>query len=183
MLDINNNNNYIESFFLNQLEYNNTNSDSSLYEFNNNNENTNNLNEYYNDENYENKNENKIIPHLNKPLIFKIIHNKNKKNKKRNFLKYFENLKIPKEKHLNVEKKKKRIQFQKNHIKTIYSYCHLEPPFDFIYLFNLIKEHQNNYSNYFNQKKSFHFIKDNKKNIKIVTFEEKKYFKNLNNNL
>ena len=183
MLDINNNN-YIESFFLNQLEYNNTNSDSSLYEFNNNNENTNNLNEYINDENYENKNENKIIPHLNKPLIFKIIHNnKNKKNKKRIFLKYFENLKIPKEKHLNVEKKKKRIQFQKNHIKTIYSYCHLEPPFDFIYLFNLIKEHQNNNFNYFNQKKSFHFIKDNKKNIKIVTFEEKKYFKNLNNNL
>ena len=32
MLDINNNNNnYIESFFLNQLEYNNTNSESSFY--------------------------------------------------------------------------------------------------------------------------------------------------------
>ena len=176
MLDINNNNNnYIESFFLNQLEYNNTNSESSFYDINN----INNENNFLN-ENFENKIENNFIPHLNKPSIFKII-KKDKNNKKRNFLKYFENLKIPKEKHLNVEKKKKRIQFQKNHIKTIYSYCHLEPPFDFIYLFNLIKEHQNNY--YFKQKKSFHFIKDNKNNIKIVTFEEKKYFKNLKNNL
>ena len=80
---------------------------------------------------------------------------------------------IPKVKHLNVEKKKNRVQYQENHRKIIYSYCHLTPPYDFEYIFRIIIDHQNKHSKIFNNKKSFHLIRNNKGNIIIVTFQEK----------
>ena len=65
---------------------------------------------------------------------------------------------IPKEKHLNVEKKKNRIQYQKNHQKIIYSYISLTPPINFSELFEMVKIHQ--MKNSFEERKSFHFIRD-----------------------
>ena len=84
-----------------------------------------------------------------------------------------DNVFIPKVKHLNVEKKKNRVQYQENHRKIIYSYCHLTPPYDFEYIFRIIIEHQNQHNKIFNDKKSFHLIRNNKGNIIIVTFQEK----------
>ena len=84
-----------------------------------------------------------------------------------------DNVFIPKVKHLNAKNKKNRIQYQENHKKTIYSYCHLTPPYDFEKLFELIIEHQNLNNKNFTTKKSFHFIRKIDKNICIVTFKEK----------
>ena len=118
---------------------------------------------FYTKKNYQSK----------KRRIFKI--EKIEKMKKK-FIKRkinLDNVNIPKVKHLNVEKKKNRIQYQENHKKTIYSYCHLTPPYDFEKLFELIIEHQNLNNKNFTTKKSFHFIRKIDKNICIVTFKEK----------
>ena len=88
-----------------------------------------------------------------------------------------DNVNIPKVKHLNVEKKKNRIQYQENHKKIIYSYCHLTPPYDFNKLFELIIQHQNANNKTFINKKSFHFIRKIDENIHIVTFREKQRFR------
>ena len=80
-------------------------------------------------------------------------------------------------KHLNVEKKKNRIQFQKNHRKTIYSFISLTPPYDFTELFELVKKHQEKHNN--EKKKSFHFIRDINGHVNIVTFKEKKEYRRL----
>lgn len=93
------------------------------------------------------------------------------------FLPNIEGVYIPKMKHLNVEKKKNRIQFQKNHRKTIYSFISLTPPYDFTELFELVKKHQEKHNN--EKKKSFHFIRDINGHVKIVTFEEKKEYRRL----
>ena len=72
-----------------------------------------------------------------------------------------------------LKKKKNRVQYQENHRKIIYSYCHLTPPYDFEYIFRIIIDHQNKHSKNFKDKKSFHLIRNNKGNIIIVTFQEK----------
>ena len=87
-----------------------------------------NVNENYNDQNYvkviiANSNEsNNEEKNKKKVPIFKI--EKVKRNKKRRrkprTIPDIEGCFIPKEKHLNVEKKKNRIQYQKNHQKIIY---------------------------------------------------------------
>lgn len=122
----------------------------------------------------ENNQEN-IAEYLDKKPIFSIkkekkIHYSNC-YKRRRCHPNIEGCYIPKEKHLNVEKKKNRIQFQKNHIKTIYSYISLTPPYDFKELFKLVKEHQEKHN--FQDKRSFHFIRDKYGQVKIVTFQEK----------
>lgn len=83
---------------------------------------------------------------------------------------------IPKEKHLNVERKKNRIQFQQNHKKTIYSYCHLTPPLDFKELFGLVREHQQNTKS--GKGKSFHFYRNKSGKVQILTFPEKQELRN-----
>lgn len=93
------------------------------------------------------------------------------------FLPNIEGVYIPKVKYLNVEKKKNRIQFQKNHRKTIYSFISLTPPYNFTELFKLVEKHQEKHRN--EKKKSFHFIRDLNGTVKIVTFEEKKEYRRL----
>ena len=77
-------------------------------------------------------------------------------------------------KHLNVERKKHRIQFQKNHNKVIYSYFDLTAPIDFDELFELVLQHQS--KGYTGPGKSFHFIRVNGE-VKVVTFKEKRKIK------
>ena len=125
-----------------------------------------NVNENYNDQNYvkviiANSNEsNNEEKNKKKVPIFKI--EKVKRNKKRRrkprTIPDIEGCFIPKEKHLNVEKKKNRIQYQKNHQKIIYSYISLTPPINFSELFEMVKIHQ--MKNSFEERKSFHFITD-----------------------
>ena len=138
-----------------------------------------NVNENYNDQNYvkviiANSNEsNNEEKNKKKVPIFKI--EKVKRNKKRRrkprTIPDIEGCFIPKEKHLNVEKKKNRIQYQKNHQKIIYSYISLTPPINFSELFEMVKIHQ--MKNSFEERKSFHFIRDIHGKVKIVTFKEK----------
>jgi len=136
--------------------------------------------------------EEKISNNLNKKKIFKIVKiKKNKKQKLEDYLKKkrskrrkynrkgddeidWDNMSVPKEKHFHLDRKKKRIVFQRKYLKMIYSIVDLEYPFDFIELFNLIKQHvgdktADNYGN----KKSFHIIKIKNK-LEIVTMKEKK---------
>ena len=138
-----------------------------------------NVDENYNDQNYvkviiANSNEsNNEEKNKKKVPIFKI--EKVKRNKKRRrkprTIPDIEGCFIPKEKHLNVEKKKNRIQYQKNHQKIIYSYISLTPPINFSELFEMVKIHQ--MKNSFEERKSFHFIRDIHGKVKIVTFKEK----------
>ena len=86
----------------------------------------------------------------------------------------WENIITPKEKHFHLDRKKKRIVFQRKHLKMIYSIANLPYPFNFTELYKLIDEHVgdktvNNYGN----KKSYHIIKINGKTI-ITTMKEKK---------
>jgi hypothetical protein len=86
----------------------------------------------------------------------------------------WENIITPKEKHFHLDRKKKRIVFQRKHLKMIYSIANLPYPFNFTELYRLIDEHVgdktvNNYGN----KKSYHIIKINGKTI-ITTMKEKK---------
>jgi hypothetical protein len=108
-----------------------------------------------------------------KKKIFYIFKKKNSKKRKIKKIISLDGVFIPKVKHLNVEKKKNRVQYQENHRKIIYSYCHLTPPYDFEYIFRIIIDHQNKHSKNFKDKKSFHLIRNNKGNIIIVTFQEK----------
>jgi hypothetical protein len=86
----------------------------------------------------------------------------------------WDNIPVPKEKHFHLDRKKKRIVFQRKYLKMIYSIVDLEYPFDFNELFNLIKIHvgDKTVENYGN-KKSFHIIKI-KDELIIVTMKEKK---------
>ena len=86
----------------------------------------------------------------------------------------WENIITPKEKHFHLDRKKKRIVFQRKHLKMIYSIANLPYPFNFTELYRLIDEHVgdktvNNYGN----KKSYHIIRINGKTI-ITTMKEKK---------
>jgi hypothetical protein len=86
----------------------------------------------------------------------------------------WENIITPKEKHFHLDRKKKRIVFQRKHLKMIYSIANLPYPFNFKELYKLIDEHVgdktvNNYGN----KKSYHIIKINGQTI-ITTMKEKK---------
>ena len=122
---------------------------------------------------YQNYEENYLNSEEEKKKIFNIFKKKNTKKRKIKKIISLDGVFIPKVKHLNVEKKKNRVQYQENHRKIIYSYCHLTPPYDFEYIFRIIIEHQNKHNKIFNDKKSFHLIRNNKGNIIIVTFQEK----------
>ena len=138
-----------------------------------------NVNENYNDQNYvkviiANSNEsNNEEKNKKKVPIFKIekVKRNKKRRRKQRTIPDIEGCFIPKEKHLNVEKKKNRIQYQKNHQKIIYSYISLTPPINFSELFEMVKIHQ--MKNSFEERKSFHFIRDIHGKVKIVTFKEK----------
>ena len=108
-----------------------------------------------------------------KKHTFQIFKKKNSKIRKTKKIISLDGIFIPKVKHLNVEKKKNRVQYQENHRKIIYSYCHLTPPYDFEYIFRIIIEHQNQHNKIFNDKKSFHLSRNKNGNIIIVTFQEK----------
>ena len=122
---------------------------------------------------YQNYEENYLNSEEEKKKIFNIFKKKNTKKRKIKKIISLDGVFIPKVKHLNVEKKKNRVQYQENHRKIIYSYCHLTPPYDFEYIFRIIIDHQNKHSKNFKDKKSFHLIRNNKGNIIIVTFQEK----------
>ena len=92
-----------------------------------------------------------------KKHIFQIFKKKNSKIRKTKKIISLDGIFIPKVKHL----------------KIIYSYCHLTPPYDFEYIFRIIIEHQNQHNKIFNDKKSFHLIRNKNGNIIIVTFQEK----------
>jgi len=89
----------------------------------------------------------------------------------------WDNMYVPKEKHFHLDRKKKRIIFQRKHLKMIYSIVDLEYPFDFNFLFRLIDNHVGNktLSNY-RGGKSFHIVKVDGK-FKIITMKEKKILK------
>jgi hypothetical protein len=90
----------------------------------------------------------------------------------------WDNIPVPKEKHFHLDRKKKRIVFQRKHLKFIYSIGNLEPPLNFEELFNLIKEHvgDKTLANYGNGK-SYHIIRI-RGQILITTFKEKKMLLN-----
>ena len=100
-----------------------------------------------------------------------------KKNKKKDNIDW-DNIPVPKEKHFHLDRKKKRIVFQRKHLKFIYSISNLEYPINFNLLFNLIKEHvgDKTLAN-FGSGKSFHILKI-KDEFKIVTFKEKRILLN-----
>lgn len=110
-----------------------------------------------------------------KTLTKKRKRTKEKGEEKKKYIPNLEGVFIPKMMHLNVEKKKNRIQFQKNHRKTIYSFFSLAPPFDFNELFEMVLEHQETHCN--DKIKSFHFIRDQSGQVHIVTFAEKKEYR------
>ena len=96
------------------------------------------------------------------------------KNKGRNNDVDWENIPVPKEKHFHLDRKKKRIIFQRKYLKMIYSIVDLEYPFNFNELFDLIKEHVGDKTaDKYGNGKSFHIIKINGQLI-IVTMKEKK---------
>lgn len=151
------------------------NNESEIEEIINNN---NNMNNYSTDNEIiitNQNNEENDLEYLDKKPIFSIKKQKKLQYsncyKRRRWHPNIEGCYIPKERHLNVEKKKNRIQFQKNHIKTIYSYISLTPPYDFKELFQLVRDHQEKHN--FQDKRSFHFIRDKYGQVKIVTFQEK----------
>ena len=98
-----------------------------------------------------------------------------KGEEKKKYIPNLEGVFIPKMMHLNVERKKNRIQFQKNHRKTIYSFFSLAPPFNFNELFEMVLKHQETHGS--DKKKSFHFIRDKSGKVHIVTFEEKRQYR------
>lgn len=96
------------------------------------------------------------------------------KNKGKNNDIDWDNIPVPKEKHFHLDRKKKRIIFQRKYLKMIYSIVDLEYPFDFNELFNLIKEHVGDKTvEKFGDRKSFHIIRINGKLI-VVNMKEKK---------
>lgn len=96
------------------------------------------------------------------------------KNKGRNNDVDWDNIPVPKEKHFHLDRKKKRIIFQRKYLKMIYSIVDLEYPFDFNELFNLIKEHVGDKTaEKYGNGKSFHIIRINGELI-VVTMKEKK---------
>ena len=96
------------------------------------------------------------------------------KNKGKNNDIDWDNIPVPKEKHFHLDRKKKRIIFQRKYLKMIYSIVDLEYPFDFNELFNLIKEHVGDKTvDKFGDRKSYHIIRINGKLI-VVSMKEKK---------
>ena len=96
------------------------------------------------------------------------------KNKGRNNDVDWENIPVPREKHFHLDRKKKRIIFQRKYLKMIYSIVDLAFPFDFNELFNLIKEHVGDKTaEKYGKGKSFHIIRHNGQLI-VVTLKEKK---------
>ena len=134
----------------------------------------NNLKELFND----NENNNKKIFKIVKVERFRDLPHKKRRGRgkyksKKNDIDW-ENIITPKEKHFHLDRKKKRIVFQRKHLKMIYSIANLPYPFNFTELYKLIDEHVgdktvNNYGN----KKSYHIIKINGQTI-ITTMKEKK---------
>jgi len=134
----------------------------------------NNLKEMFND----NENNNKKIFKIVKVERFRDLPHKKRRGRgkyksKKNDIDW-ENIITPKEKHFHLDRKKKRIVFQRKHLKMIYSIANLPYPFNFTELYKLIDEHVgdktvNNYGN----KKSYHIIKINGQTI-ITTMKEKK---------
>ena len=95
--------------------------------------------------------------------------------KKKNMEIDWDNMPVPKEKHFHLDRKKKRIIFQRKYLKMIYSIVDLEYPFNFNELFNLIKDHVGDKTaTNFGKGKSFHIIKI-KDELIVVTKREKKY--------
>ena len=86
----------------------------------------------------------------------------------------WDNIKVPKEKHFHFDRKKHRIEFQRRHLKVIYSIVDLTYPFNFNKCFDMIKKHigDKTVQNY-KAGKSFHIIKINNEE-KIVTLKDKK---------
>ena len=161
-------------------------SSNEIYYYNNNN----NVNITINDNNDISSDEKKSSNNNNKKKIFKIIKDvkyqdiqslkkkrkcrKRRKNKTKNGDIDWDNIPVPKEKHFHLDRKKKRIIFQRKYLKMIYSIVDLEYPFDFKQLFNLIKLHVGDKTaTNFGNGKSFHIIKIDDKLI-IVTMKEKK---------
>lgn len=155
----------------------------------------NNIANNINDISYDNKkcNNEKCNIIKNKEKIFKVIKDmkyrklkdikylekkrkirKRGKNKSKNNDIDWDNIPVPKEKHFHLDRKKKRIIFQRKYLKMIYSIVDLEYPFDFLELFNLIKKHvgDKTVKNY-GIGKSFHIIKIDDE-LLIVTMKEKK---------
>ena len=193
---------YLESIDHNRDSFNlNSNlsfSSDEIYYYNNNiniiNINDNNDNNYNNDNNIssDDKKSSNKNKYNNKKKIFNVIKDekynnlkdmkylkkKRKPRKRRNRTNNgeidWDNIPVPKEKHFHLDRKKKRIIFQRKYLKMIYSIVDLEYPFDFRQLFNLIKLHvgDKTATNYGNGK-SFHIIKIDDKYI-IVTMKEKK---------
>ena len=96
------------------------------------------------------------------------------KNKTKNNNIDWDNIPVPKEKHFHLDRKKKRIIFQRKYLKMIYSIVDLPYPFDFNELFNLIKEHVGDKTvDKFGDRKSYHIIRINGKLI-VVSMKEKK---------
>ena len=96
------------------------------------------------------------------------------KNKGRNNDVDWDNIPVPREKHFHLDRKKKRIIFQRKYLKMIYSIVDLPFPFDFDELFNLIKEHVGDKTaEKYGIGKSFHIIRINGQLI-VVTMKEKK---------
>ena len=134
----------------------------------------NNLKELFND----NENNNKKIFKIVKVERFRDLPHKKRRGRgkyksKKNDIDW-ENIITPKEKHFHLDRKKKRIVFQRKHLKMIYSIANLPYPFNFTELYKLIDEHVgdktvNNYGN----KKSYHIIRINGQTI-ITTMKEKK---------
>ena len=86
----------------------------------------------------------------------------------------WENIQTPKEKHFHLDRKKKRIVFQRKHLKMIYSIANLPYPFNFTELYKLIDEHVGDKTVYnYGNKKSYHIIRINGQTI-ITTMKEKK---------
>ena len=94
----------------------------------------------------------------------------------------WDNIKVPKEKHFHLDRKKHRIVFQRQHLKVIYSIVDLSYPFNFNKCFDLIKKHigDKTVKNY-KDGKSFHLIKINNEE-KIVTLKDKKMLLKANKN-
>ena len=122
---------------------------------------------------YQNFEETYFFHEKDKKQIFNILKKKKLRKKRIKSIISLDGVYIPKVKHLNVEKKKNRVQYQENHKKTIYSYCHLKPPYDYEKIFDIIIDHQNRHNKVFRDKKSFHLIRDKFGNVVIVTFQEK----------
>ena len=172
--------------------YNNFNLNSALslsisYDLTKNDNNNNTLNELFTD------NKTKQIFRIVKVGRYRDLPHKKRRGRgkyksKKNDIDW-ENIITPKEKHFHLDRKKKRIVFQRKHLKMIYSIANLPYPFNFSELYRLIDEHVGDKTVYnYGNKKSYHIIKINGKTI-ITTMKEKKNLlgrkvkpKNNNNN-